>query len=192
MPVILEPGSEQMKAWLDPHQTTWTPELQSMLKPYDGELECYPVSKEVGKVGNNSPDFIVPVNSKENKNNIANFFANATKKKESLKSRMEETKDMQNTKHDYENALHQPMPPEDAGESPRGIKRELPPEDVDIISSVKTPKTEQPSPTKHTSKIPGRPMRSATTNKSSPRKGKSYGTSKQASDGSQRITNFFK
>jgi hypothetical protein len=189
MPVILEPGSEQMKAWLDPRQTTWTPELQSILKPYGGELDCYPVSKEVGKVGNNSPDFIVPVNSKENKNNIANFFANAKKKTDSLKSDIEETKDMR--QHEQDNAP-KPVPPEEAGESPRGTKREFPSEDGGIISSVKTVKTEQPSPIKPTSKVTGRPMRSATTNKSSPRKGKGYGTSKQASDGSQRITNFFK
>lgn len=86
MPVILDPGSEQMKLWLDPHQTTWTKELQSILKPYEGELECYPVSKEVGKVGNNSPDFLVPVDSKENKSNIANFFANASAKKKTQPS----------------------------------------------------------------------------------------------------------
>ena len=50
-------------------------ELQGLLKPFDGELDVYPVSKEVGKVGNNSPSFIIPVDSKENKNNIANFFS---------------------------------------------------------------------------------------------------------------------
>lgn len=77
MPVILDMGSQEMATWLDPHRTTWSKELQSLLKPYEGELECYPVSKEVGKVGNNSPTFIVPVNSKENKNNIANFFSGA-------------------------------------------------------------------------------------------------------------------
>ncbi|CRG87427.1 putative protein YMR114C [Talaromyces islandicus] len=192
MPVILEPGSEQMKAWLDPHQTTWTPQLQSILKPYDGELECYPVSKEVGKVGNNSPDFIVPVNSKENKNNIANFFANATKKKDALKSEMEEAEDVDHAKHDQDNAPQHAVPLKEAGESPRGTKRELQAEEGDDISSDKVPKVDQSSPVKHTSRVPGRPMRSATTNKSSPRKGKNYGTKKQASDGSQRITNFFK
>lgn len=188
MPVILEPGSEQMKAWLDPHQTTWTPELQSILKPYDGELDCYPVSKEVGKVGNNSPDFIVPVNSKENKNNIANFFANAKKKADTVKSQMEDTK--HGHQHDQDNASNL-VSPEEVGEPPRGIKRELPSEDGEILSA-KAVKTEQPSPIKNPSKVTGRPMRSATSNKSSPRKGKSYGTSKQTSDGSQRITNFFK
>ena len=77
MPVILENGSGSIRTWLDPKRSEWSKELQSLLRPYDGELECYPVSKDVGKVGNNSPDFIVPVASTENKNNIANFFSNA-------------------------------------------------------------------------------------------------------------------
>ncbi|KAG5298187.1 DUF159 domain-containing protein [Histoplasma ohiense] len=81
MPVILDPGSREMATWLDPHRITWSKELQSILKPYEGELECYPVSKEVGKVGNNSPEFIIPVNSKENKSNIANFFTSTAKGK---------------------------------------------------------------------------------------------------------------
>lgn len=74
MPVILEAGSKEMKAWLDPCHIGWSKELQSLLKPYQGELECYQVDKAVGKVGNNSPSFIVPIDSKENKKNIANFF----------------------------------------------------------------------------------------------------------------------
>jgi hypothetical protein len=82
MPVILEPGSDAMRTWLDPHRTTWSRELQSILEPYKGQLECYPVPKEVGKVGNNSPDFLVPINSRQNRKNIANFFATASKKGE--------------------------------------------------------------------------------------------------------------
>lgn len=74
MPVILEPGTAEMKAWLDPKRIGWDKELQSMLKPFEGELECYPVDKAVGKVGNNSPSFLIPIDSKENKQNIANFF----------------------------------------------------------------------------------------------------------------------
>jgi hypothetical protein len=80
MPVIFNPGSEKIKQWVDPARHEWSRELQSLLKPFDGELEVYPVSKDVGKVGNNSPSFIIPVNSKENKSNIANFFSNAQKK----------------------------------------------------------------------------------------------------------------
>lgn len=80
MPVILENGSEEIRIWLDPNRSEWSKELQSLLKPYNGELECYPVSQEVGKVGNNSPSFIIPIASTENKKNIANFFSNAKKR----------------------------------------------------------------------------------------------------------------
>jgi hypothetical protein len=78
-----------MKMWLDPGHAGWSKELQGLLKPYDGELECYPVDKAVGKVGNNSPQFMVPIDSKENKNNIANFFGSqqsSTKPKTEQKS----------------------------------------------------------------------------------------------------------
>lgn len=81
MPVILDPGSKEMASWLDPSRYEWSKELQAILKPYDGDLECYPVSQAVGKVGNNDPSFIVPVNSAANKNNIANFFGEGGGKK---------------------------------------------------------------------------------------------------------------
>ncbi|EME46544.1 hypothetical protein DOTSEDRAFT_22594 [Dothistroma septosporum NZE10] len=76
MPVILEPGSEAMRMWLDPNNIGWSKELQSLLRPFDGGLDCYPVDKGVGKVGNNNPSFVIPVDSKDNKKNIANFFGN--------------------------------------------------------------------------------------------------------------------
>ncbi|KAL5377359.1 hypothetical protein DPSP01_009856 [Paraphaeosphaeria sporulosa] len=79
MPVILDNGSKAVKTWLDPERKEWSTDLQSLLQPYDGELECFPVSGEVGKVGNNSPQFVVPVNSAANKSNIANFFGNQQK-----------------------------------------------------------------------------------------------------------------
>ncbi|KAH9874729.1 hypothetical protein IAQ61_003919 [Plenodomus lingam] len=79
MPVILENGSEAIRTWLDPSRTEWSKELQSLLRPFEGELDVYPVSKEVGKVGNNSPSFLVPIHSAANKNNIANFFGNQQK-----------------------------------------------------------------------------------------------------------------
>lgn len=82
MPVILEPGSEELRMWLDPGRSEWSKELQSLLKPYEGELMCYPVDQAVGKVGNNSPSFIVPVDSKDNKKNIANFFGGGNAKAE--------------------------------------------------------------------------------------------------------------
>lgn len=77
MPVILENGSEQIRTWLDPKRSAWSAELQSLLKPYKGDLDVYAVRKDVGKVGNSSPAFIVPVSSSDNKQNIVNFFGNA-------------------------------------------------------------------------------------------------------------------
>ncbi|KFA70726.1 hypothetical protein S40288_08891 [Stachybotrys chartarum IBT 40288] len=77
MPVVLDPGSEGLRTWLDPTKSEWTRELQALLKPFGGELEVYPVNKDVGKVGNSSPSFIIPLDSKENKSNIVNFFSNA-------------------------------------------------------------------------------------------------------------------
>lgn len=87
MPVILDNGSNDIRTWLDPTRTEWSNDLQSLLKPYDGELECYQVSQDVGKVGNNSPSFLVPIDSTENKNNIANFFGN---QKKAAKTKVEE------------------------------------------------------------------------------------------------------
>ncbi|KAI9776172.1 MAG: hypothetical protein M1816_005578 [Peltula sp. TS41687] len=78
-------GSEALRIWLDPKRSTWSAELQALLKPYKGELEVYSVTKDVRKVGNNSPTFIVPISSSDNKQNIANFFCSkkgATKEKE--------------------------------------------------------------------------------------------------------------
>jgi len=80
MPVILENGSEELSTWLDP-RTPWCPELARLLKPFTGELEFYPVSDDVGKVNNNSPDLIIPLDLKKSKNSITNFF----KKKQEIK-----------------------------------------------------------------------------------------------------------
>jgi hypothetical protein len=80
MPVIFDHDSDAIRTWLDPKRSTWSKELQSLLVPFRGELECYPVSQDVGKVGNNSPNFIIPVASSENKANIANFFAKGAAK----------------------------------------------------------------------------------------------------------------
>ena len=208
MPVILEPGSEAMKTWLDPSRTTWSKDLQAVLRPYEGELECYAVPKEVGKVGNNSPDFIVPVASKENKNNIANFFANAKEKKTepaaaekqapTQKPKVEEDEDEKRpTKDDEWSEDNAPKP-----ES--GVKREHDEsglgESADTDEHQKKPKLEAhtPSPQKARGQLSpsslkgqtmhsGRKTRSATHNQKTPKTAEG----KKASDGSQRITKFF-
>lgn len=79
MPVILDPGCEDLRTWLDPNRTDWSHCLQSLLKPFEGELEIYAVKKDVGKVGNDSPSFVIPLDSKENKSNIVHFFPSNSK-----------------------------------------------------------------------------------------------------------------
>ncbi|KAE8144925.1 hypothetical protein BDV25DRAFT_81092 [Aspergillus avenaceus] len=188
MPVILEPDSEAMKTWLDPGRTTWSKELQSVLKPYEGELECYPVPKEVGKVGNNSPDFIVPVSSKENKNNIANFFANAKKPKTEpgVQAEVEDHRPTKDSEWSEDNA---PKPV-------AGVKREHTPEGPEHVAdeTLKKPKAEPVTPlpgkpTEAAKQQPlgsGRKTRSATHNQKTAKK-----TDEKPTDGSQRITKFF-
>ena len=225
MPVILENGSDQIRTWLDPSRSEWSKELQSLLKPFGGELDCYPVSKDVGKVGNNSPTFIVPVASTENKNNIANFFSNAKKstkgveEKKAVKAVEGEVKEKGfAVEHERSEARttvdhtgtenNAPLPAPATEPSNLDLKRKHESDDdedstaepVKRIGSKgeeesedpakparKSLKTEQhvPSSTKTPEKTPNSKRRSATKNgtvKDSPTK----------SDGSQKITNFYK
>ncbi|KUJ18150.1 DUF159-domain-containing protein [Mollisia scopiformis] len=204
MPVILENGSEDIRTWLDPKRHTWSKELQKLLRPSDAELECYPVSKEVGKVGNNSPNFIIPVASSENKSNIANFFAKGAAKSDSNASfaskpkdespkkekpspqiKKEDGEDRKTIDHDgSEDHAPLPIPKE---EVKQGIKREL--DDIPdaeeqpkkVSRTSVSPSKPSPSPTK-----PTRKTRSATSNNTaSPSKPSSK------DKGSQKITSFF-
>lgn len=186
MPVILDNGSEELGTWLDPGRSTWSKELQNLLKPYAGELEVYTVSKEVGKVGNNSPNFIIPVASSENKSNIANFFAKGTSKDATPSSHKLKKEDsiMQEGEEELETVDHEgtednaplPVPKK---EKEKGIKREL----DDLTED------EPPSKIAKMSTSPGKSMskiRSPTTNiKQSPKKG----VTKEK--GTQKITSFF-
>jgi len=199
MPVIFDNGSDAIRTWLDPERYEWNEELQPLLKPYQGELDIYPVSKDVGKVGNNSPSFIIPLDSAENKSNIANFFGNQKKKAKEGEAKQniikaEETveeKDV-NVKHEAEETRgttneevsenNAPLP-----SSPRGIKREHSKDDENE-AEAKARKI-SPEATRAPNKSPtktGRKMKSATSNgsvsRSSPLK---------AEKGTQKITNFF-
>lgn len=212
MPVILDNGSEAVRTWLNPTRTEWSHDLQSLLKPYEGQLECYPVSKDVGKVGNNSPAFLIPIDSTKNKNNIANFFGHQRKlvKKTDVKDEDERVQDLSTSKAEYGHSKiehdanetrettdrvegtedNAPLPIPDKSplkveEVHKGIKRE----------AVDDDPTEQPakrnrtaSPQKHTSpvKTPARKQgtRSATSNGSAAK-------TPVKSDGNARITSFF-
>ncbi|TIA41951.1 DUF159 domain protein [Aureobasidium pullulans] len=206
MPVIFNNGSEAVKTWLDPARSEWSKELQSLLKPYDGELECYPVDKAVGKVGNNSPSFIIPIDSKENKSNIANFFGNQRKQakseneekivknqEEDLQSHGDQVKrepdedrstvlDPQSTE---DNApLPEPTETSDKHES-TAIKREHSPDGFNDQEPPQKVQKAEPDQASTSRSGHGRTMRSAVTNNTQAK------SPPKAKDGSQKITNFF-
>ncbi|KAL2171548.1 hypothetical protein VTG60DRAFT_2381 [Thermothelomyces hinnuleus] len=198
MPVILEPGSEALWRWLDPARSEWSKELQAVLRPFEGELEVYPVSKDVGKVGNNSPSFVIPVASKENKANIANFFAKGTaasaekgkkvKAGVEVKQQEEEGRDGEVTETKTVEELQQTADDGWMGTPKKGVKREA--ESPPFTSKGEPPVkkalfAKQESPVKE--KAQTRPKISATSNAArSPVKSKT-----KAADGSQKITKFF-
>lgn len=199
MPVILDNGSDAIRTWLDPNRYEWNNDLQSLLKPFESELEIYPVNKEVGKVGNNSPSFVIPLDSAANKSNIANFFGNqrrmakdaeaktnVIKAEEDVKSNglntEVEPEETQGTTQEETTESNAPLP-----SSPRGIKREYSNgTDEQLTASpekkmFKSPRAQQ-SPAK-----PAKKMKSAMSNGSA---GKSASPSK-AAQGTQKITKFF-
>lgn len=88
MPALLITPDE-IFTWLDPTTTTWTFKLQDLLQPFTGDLEIYPVTKEVGKVGNNDKSFILPRDSKENKSNIKHWFGKRAE--DTVKSKPEDS-----------------------------------------------------------------------------------------------------
>lgn len=191
MPVILDPGTDAMKIWLDPTKNKWSQELQAILKPYDGELLCYPVDSAVGKVGNNSPNFIVPVDSKDNKKNIANFFGNANKQKTKNPKLEEEPDESRLVTVDHDGSeTKAPLPiPSDSLQPSPGEKRHRSEED-DGESPTKKHAKVAPLPIKSTSPVKSvaKKPRSATSNKEMTLKSS---PAKKTETGTQRITNFF-
>lgn len=188
MPVILEPASENMKKWLDPGRREWTNDLQSMLKPFEGKLEVYPVSKDVGKVGNNSPSFIIPLDSKENKSNIANFFANASKQKETKSKDIKSAPFKSTTKKEEDETR-------DAWIKQEKADLEVNPDEIPDtkdsqgqLSGVKR----KASDASQTSPLPVKQVKKAETGKISATKNRVKSPVKsQVPKGSQKITNFF-
>jgi putative SOS response-associated peptidase YedK len=190
MPVIFNPGDEATRTWLDPNRNWWTKELQSLLKPWDGELEIYPVSKDVGKVGNNSPSFIIPIDSEENKNNIANFF-----NKKAAKPKREMSPKAVKKEEPVESSQPEGFPassPVRSLKRPRGESELGGGDDADDGSPAKKiPKPESEKMEAPASPVkPTRKTRSATSNGTVPKSSSSPGK-KGAGAGTQKITNFF-
>lgn len=204
MPVVLDSGSKAMKTWLDPTKTTWTKELQTLLKPYEGALECYPVMKDVGKVGNNSADFIVPVDSKENKKNIANFFANSNRRGKGISQKVSEEK-----KDNFEKAevkiVHDPQEEREIIDKKEGEdnapvpiserdtkldsdhKRQHSPDPINSSKAVKVEHSSQKTTSPPPPKGGTRKIRSATSNSNNTKPA----SPQKTDNGSQRITSFF-
>ncbi|KAI4698699.1 hypothetical protein J4E81_005310 [Alternaria sp. BMP 2799] len=212
MPVIFDNGSDAIRTWLDPTRTEWSTELQSLLKPYEGELECYPVSKDVGKVGNNSPSFLVPINSAANKNNIANFFGNQRKAAEmkaeeqsvgkaqhdldastdekgqiKVEHDVDETRVTTDRVEGTEDNAPLPMP----ATSPKGIKREH--DDVNDGTAESEPQHKRNKPTASVSPTKSPAKKSTPAKKQGTRSATSNGSAAKTSkaDGSRKITSFF-
>ncbi|KIW29996.1 uncharacterized protein PV07_05777 [Cladophialophora immunda] len=191
MPVILDPGTEEVKMWLDPTRNKWSKELQAILKPYQGELECYQVDSAVGKVGNNSPSFIVPIDSKENKKNIANFFSNASAKKPKGKVEVK-PEPTQLALESTGNEKDATLPPTSTPpvEEKQGQKRQ---HDDGSQESPTKKQAKLSSPTQTLKSPPskttlGKKPKSATSNKDMTLK---TSPTKKIEPGTQRITNFF-
>lgn len=156
MPVLLDPGSQAIYTWLDPARTEWGPDLQRLLRPYKGDLDCYPVNHDVGKVGNNDPNFIVPLSSTQNKANIMNFFSKHTPDEKSTGIKQEvdnhsadrvqpDHRATEDVDRSEDNAPMPVSPP-----APK-VKREHPDDDMDLTTS-KRQRSDQTSY--------GRPVRS--------------------------------
>ena len=163
MPVILEPGSNELRMWLDPERNEWSRDLQALLKPFPGEFDIYPVSKDVGKVGNDSPSFVIPISSKENKNNIANFFSKGGAVKQEKKEQAPSTSPLAGTKRE--------------APAPGCVEEEGPLKKMAVA----------PAATALPSKPAQRPNISATRNPA-----RSPAKLKSSAAGSQKITKFFK
>jgi hypothetical protein len=221
MPVILDNGSDAIRTWLDPSRIEWSKDLQALLKPYDGALECYPVSKDVGKVGNNSPSFLVPIDSVENKNNIANFFGNQRK---AAKSKTEEQA-VEKTEHDLDESTQQdgsvkvehdvnetratmnrvegtednaPLPvpanpKSDPSEPLIGIKRERNEDEDDCSTTALEPPEKMRKPMPSVSPTKKASPTKTPAKKQGTRSATSNGSAAKTSkgDGSQKITSFF-
>lgn len=197
MPVILDP--KDVPLWLDPNEG-WGDKVSKLLQPFKHELQCFPVSKEVGKVGNDSPDFMVAVNSSENKSNIANFFNNAKAKQDATpakrKAEHDETERASKTiKTEQESTPAKSETAKTALKDDKSAANQEPIDTQTKADSVKTltepiskhaaQKTPQKSPIKTPQKTPQKTPSKGT------RSSAKAAISPEANSPDKKITNFF-
>ncbi|KAH6667007.1 hypothetical protein F5X68DRAFT_225267 [Plectosphaerella plurivora] len=173
MPVILDAGSDDVWQWLDTRSSEWTRDLQVLLKPFTGELDCYPVASEVGRVGNSSPTFVIPITSSENKSNIANYFSKPASAEGELSASDSKLVRAKNASGSVD------RPRGVATSIHAGVKRQHP------ASVVK----DEPAPKRGTSKSPAKPSAAS---KISATRTTSKGKGKATMTADQKITSFFR
>ncbi|KAF9512888.1 hypothetical protein BS47DRAFT_1297100, partial [Hydnum rufescens UP504] len=62
MPVVLS-SKEDIELWLNSEE--WSKEVSRLITPSTVSFECYAVPKEVGKVGTDSPSFVLPISKRK-------------------------------------------------------------------------------------------------------------------------------
>lgn len=77
MPVILD-SAKDIATWMDVSSDGFPSSVSSLMKPYEGKLDCYIVPGEVGNVKNNNEEFVKPIS--ERKGSIASFFGKSPTK----------------------------------------------------------------------------------------------------------------
>jgi len=144
-----------------------------------GSDRSYPVKKEVGKVGEDSPLFIVPLDSAENKSNIANFFSKPQSpvKAKSAKKLVEEKAEDKHAGEDINSETHAPgkRKVEEMSQNIQMKEEEPPSQKAKVVED----EMKGQSPVKTAQRKPTN--RAAPPTKKSPVK----------KDGSSKITNFF-
>jgi hypothetical protein len=205
MPAILENGSEEITTWLDPKRLTWSEKLQRLLRPFTGELEIYPVSKDVGKVGNNSETFIIPIASSQNKSNIANFFSKGAREEDSRTAVKAESSNSISPVGEVRKEDLSPQIKREPGEEGKTIGHSgtennvsLPVPKFEVKLGIKRGLEDEQSEEKPTksSKISTSPSKASSPSKTKMRSATSNNTaspkkSAKKDKGSQKITSFF-
>ncbi|KFY84935.1 hypothetical protein V500_08864 [Pseudogymnoascus sp. VKM F-4518 (FW-2643)] len=133
MPVLLEPGGEEMWRWLDPDRG-WGDDVASVLKGWEGELEVYEVDRGVGKVGNDGPEFVVPVG--KGKGKIEGFFGG----KKEVGKKEEDAKDELPKKEEVRDEVGKKEEVKD-----EGIKKEEGQDRKHNLRNERTTKKEEPN-----------------------------------------------
>ncbi|SCV01614.1 LAME_0G17370g1_1 [Lachancea meyersii CBS 8951] len=128
MPVVLNWGSKQWKAWLEDSKTQWTEsELQAVLQAQcnENELEWWQVSSDVGKVSNNGKYLVAPAKAP-----IREMFKKEAKTTTSL-AKSEESPDLPrdeqkpNVKTEEAEEESKPVVRESGQELEKGLKEQL-------------------------------------------------------------------